>query len=292
MPGGLRRDAGAMTGPLDILYRPRGRFISNRLGAQSSSEVGGFGVFRDQTQFLRHPDARRIDLRATLRDPFGETHVRRFEQRSAIDVYAFVDVSASMRFAGAVDRFAVASDICASLAFSATRIGDRFGVICGGGFSASRIYHPASRSRDATLKAVEALRRTRPNGADVESLLGGAAALGVTRKLVVLISDFRWPPRVIELVFDALALHDVAPVVLVDSFETRPPRWGLLEIQDSESGRRRLMLMRPTLQQRWIAHEASRRQQLAHLAAGRARAPIFIEDRFDSAALSDHLMAA
>lgn len=281
-----------MTVPADLLYRPRGRFRSNRLGAHSSSEVGGFGVFRDQTAFLRHPDARRIDLRATLRDPFGSTYVRRFEQRSAIDVYAFVDVSASMGFAGAVDRFAVACDICASLAFSATRIGDRFGMVSSGGSLGSRIYLPASRSTSAALKAVETLRSTRPRGTDVESLVSGATDLGATRKLVMLISDFRWTRGVIESVFDALALHDVAPVALVDSLESRPPRWGLLEVQDSESGRRRLMLMRPALQQRWIAHEASRRQELTHLAAGRARAPIFIQDRFDPTALSDHLMAA
>lgn len=281
-----------MTVPADLLYRPRGRFRSNRLGAHSSSEVGGFGVFRDQTPFLRHPDARRIDLRATLRDPFGATYVRRFEQRSAIDVYAFVDVSASMGFVGAVDRFAVACYICASLAFSATRIGDRFGMVSGGGSLGSRIYLPASRSASAALKAVETFRNTRPRGTDVESLVSGATDLGATRKLVMLISDFRWTRGVIESVFDAFALHDVAPVALVDSLESRPPRWGLLEVEDSESGCRRLMLMRPTLQQRWMAQEASRRQELAHLAAGRARAPIFIEDEFDPTALSDHLMAA
>ncbi|GLI95622.1 hypothetical protein LMG27198_46140 [Methylocystis echinoides] len=248
-------------------------------------------MLRDQAPFLRHPDARRIDLRATLRDPFGETHVRRFEQRSAIDVYAFVDVSASMGFVGAVDRFSVACDICAALAFSATRIGDRFGVISGGS-SRSGIYLPASRSRDAALKAVEVLRHTLPSGIGAESLFSGARTLGGTRKLVMLISDFRWAPGVIESVFDALALHDVVPVVLVDSSESRPPRWGLLEVRDSESGRRRLMLMRPALQQRWMAQEAVRRQELAHLAAGRARAPIFIEDQLNSAALSQHLIAA
>ena len=102
----------------DLLYRPRGRFRSSQIGAHSSSQVGGFGVFRDQTPFLRHPDARRIDLRATLRDPFGETHVRRFEQRSGVDVVALVDVSASMRVRA--KKFEIAADLCAALAFAAT----------------------------------------------------------------------------------------------------------------------------------------------------------------------------
>lgn len=278
--------------PADILYRPRGRFRSNHVGAHASSEVGGLGVFRDQTPFLRYPDARRIDLRATLRDPFGETRVRRFEQRSAIDVYALVDLSASMGFVGAVDRFAVACDLCAALAFSTTRIGDRFGLIAGGDALRENICLPATRLRSAAFDAVERLRRERPAGAGAQSLKQASMRLGAGRKLALLISDFRWPAPLIESVLDSLALHDVMPVALVDSVELDPPRWGLLELQDAETGRRRMMAMRPSLQRRWIVAEAERRRTLTRLAAGRARAPIFIEDRFDPHSLSFRLMAA
>ena len=284
--------ATAMTrAPADILYRPRGRLRSNHVGAHPSSEVGGFSVFRDQTPFLRHPDARRIDLRATLRDPFGETHVRRFEQRSALDVYALVDLSASMGFVGVVDRFAVACEICFALAFSTTRIGDRFGLIAGSDVLFESLFLPATRMRSAALHAVERLQAQHPVGAGAQSLIQGAARLGADRKLVLLISDFRWLETMIESVFDALALHDVMPVVLVDSVELDPPRWGLLELQDAETGRRRLMLMRPSLRQRWIDTESTRRQRLTHLAAARVRVPIFIENSFDPHALSLRLMA-
>lgn len=276
----------------DILYRPRGRFRSNHAGAHSSSEVGGFGVFRDQAPFLRHPDARRIDLRATLRDPFGETHVRRFEQRSAIDVYAFVDLSASMGFVGAVDRFPVACDLCASLAYSTTGIGDRFGLIAGDVTLREGAFLPATRNRSAAFGAVDKLRRERPAGAGAQSLERAAARLGAGRKLVLLISDFRWPEKQIEGVFDALLQHDVAPVALVDSVELDPPRWGLLQLQDAETGRRRLLVMRPALRQRWLALETERQRRLRHIATGRARAPIFVMDHFDPQAISQRLMAA
>ncbi|QGM96727.1 DUF58 domain-containing protein [Methylocystis parvus] len=281
-----------MKTPFDILYQPRGRFQSNHAGAHVSSEVGGFGVFRDQAPFLRYPDARRIDLRATLRDPFGETYVRRFEQRSAIDVYALVDLSASMAFVGAADRFAVACDLCAALAFSATRIGDRFGLIAGGVDLREDLFLPATRSRAAALQAVERLECVRPIAAHAESLTDAAMRLGATRKLVLLISDFRWARRLTQSVFDSLALHDVLPVALVDSIEFDPPRWGLLELRDPETARRRLMVMRPALRDKWIAAETKRREELIRFAAGRVRAPIFIEDQFDSRSLSSRLMAA
>lgn len=281
-----------MKTPADILYRPRGRFRSNHAGPHGSSEVGGFGVFRDQAPFLRYPDARRIDLRATLRDPFGETHVRRFEQRSAIDVYAIVDLSASMGFVGAVDRFGVASDICAALAFSATRIGDRFGLIAGGAGLREDLFLPATRSRSAAMCAVKRLESIRPVSAHAESLVGAAKRLGAARKLVLLISDFRWPQTLIARVFESFALHDVLPVVLVDSVERSPPRWGLLELHDPETARRRLIVMRPALREKWVEAEAKRRKELIEIAAGRVRPPIFVEDRFDSHSLSSRLMAA
>jgi len=281
-----------MTTPADIIYRPRGRFRSNHIGAHMSSEVGGFGVFRDQAPFLRYPDARRIDLRATLRDPFGETHVRRFELRSAIDVYALVDLSASMGFVGAVDRFAIACDLCAALAFSATWIGDRFGLIGGGGVLRESAFFPATRSRSAALQAVDRLRGERPAGASVDGLKDAWLRLGAGRKLVLLISDFHWPARLVESVFGALALHDVLPVALVDSSEIDPPRWGLLELRDPETARGRMMVMRPALRQKWIDAETTRRERLIRLAAGRVRPPIFVEDRFDPRSLSSRLMAA
>ncbi|TLG77839.1 DUF58 domain-containing protein [Methylocystis sp. B8] len=281
-----------MNSVVDILYRPRGRFVSNHVGAHTSSEVGGFGVFRDQAPFIRYPDARRIDVRATLRDPFGGTYVRRFEQRAAIDVYALVDLSASMGFVGAVDRFRVAVDLCAALAYSTTRVGDRFGLFAFERNLIDRATLPATRSRKAALGAVERLALETPRGSSAKGVLGAAAALGATRKLVFLISDVRWPESLIEQAFDALALHDVAPLVLIDSVETAPPKWGLMELRDSESGRRELLLMRPALQRRWIEAEQARRRSLARLSSLRGRAPIYVKDSFDPIDLSIRLTAA
>jgi uncharacterized protein (DUF58 family) len=281
-----------MTPPADILYRPRGRFRSNVVGAHASSEVGGFGVFRDQVPFLRHPDVRRIDVRATLRDPFDGTHVRRFEQRSSIEVYVVMDLSVSMGFVGSVDRFQVGCHLCESVALSAMRIGDRFGLIGAGGGAKRSLFLGATRARSAALDAIARIRRQGPHGAGVAGLVEAATLLGATRKLVILISDFRWPTEDIRGVFESLALHDVAPLALVDSFETKPPRWGLLELVDSETRNRRLLLMRPALRQRWIEEEQARRRRIAQIAEARARTPIFIEDGIDGRTLSQQLMAA
>lgn len=281
-----------MTAPADIAYRPRGRFRSNQIGSHSSSEVGGFGVFRDQIPFLHHPDARRIDVRATLRDPFGETFVRRFEQRQSIDVCAIVDLSASMGFVGASAKFEVAADLCAALAYSANRIGDRFGLLGCDRTLRQDVFFPATRSRGLALRATERLREASCDGAGADGFLDAAAALGASRRLVFLISDFRWPAAFVERVFDAFSSHDVIPVVIVDSAEEAPPRWGLLELVDAETGKRRIMAMRPRLQARWIEGECERKAMIARLAMGRTRPPIILRDSFEAVEVSRGLTAA
>ena len=60
------------TAQADIVYRPRGRVPGTAVGAHRGRDAGGLGTFRDQVPFLRMPDARRIDVRATLRDSIGQ----------------------------------------------------------------------------------------------------------------------------------------------------------------------------------------------------------------------------
>lgn len=280
-----------MNGPFDIMYRPRGRFPNGAVGAHSASAVGGVGLFRDLVPFLRYPDARRIDIRATLRDPFGETYVRRFEQRASVDLYAIVDLSASMGFSGAANKLALASEICASMAFSATRVGDQFGLIACDRAIRRELFLPATRSRTAALRAAEELRLARCESSSAEGCLDGAALLGARRKIVLLISDFRWPLALAESIFEHLRAHDVVPIVMGDSVEETPPRWGLFELADLESAQRRLVVMRPKLRRQWIEREAIRQKTLRRLAVRYGRAPFLVRDRVNPDELTRHLTA-
>lgn len=280
-----------MTSPDEILYRPRGRFRSNLVGSHSSSEVGGFGVFRDQVSFLRYPDARRIDLRATVRDPYGQIHVRRFEQRQSIDVLAIVDLSASMRFGRACDKVSLSCGIVEALAYSATKIGDRFGLVGCDEAIRENVSLPPTRSKSMALRAAARLRDEIVDGRNAEGFLTAARSLGATRKLVCLISDFQWPRSLLPRVLDAFSPHDAIPFVIVDSLEESPPAWGLFELVDSESGERGIWAMRPGLRERWIEKQRERKSLLLKIAAHHCRPPIFIRDVFDPGMISSRLMA-
>ncbi|QGM46024.1 DUF58 domain-containing protein [Methylocystis heyeri] len=281
-----------MTPPEELRYRPRGCFRSNHVGSHPSTEVGGFGVFRDQAPFLKYPDARRIDLKASLRDPYGQIYVRRFERRQSIDVVAIVDLSASMGCGRACDKVALSCKIVEALAYSATKIGDRFCLIgCDEGMRGNMLL-PPTRSRSLALGVGSRLRQEAFDGRSAKGFLKAAQALGVTRKLVCLISDFRWPHDVVLRVIDAFSAHDAIPIVVLDSSEETPPPWGLMELIDSESGDRRVLAMRPGLRRRWIERERERKFRLSRIAADRCRPPVFVRDVFDSGAISLQLMAA
>ena len=275
----------------DILYRPRWRPGGHRVGAHRGRDAGGLGTFRDQVSFLRLPDARRIDLRASLRDPFEGVFVRRFEEHSPVETYALVDVSASMCFRGRADRRELAQAFCATLARSATRIGDGFGLIACDNTLRDDLFLPATRHRAAARAAAARLREAACDGRGGEGFLEAARRLAGRPKLVFLVSDFRWPEALIEAVFSALALHDVTPVLLADSAEAEDlPAWGLVELDDLEGGGRRLVFLRPSLRRRWIAREVERVERLRRICAPFARPPFRLADRFDAEALSRHLM--
>ncbi|MBB2962112.1 DUF58 domain-containing protein [Methylobacterium sp. R2-1] len=275
----------------DIIYLPRWRLDGYRVGVHRGRDAGGLGTFRDQVSFLRLPDARRIDLRASLRDPFEGVFVRRFEARSPVETYALVDLSASMRFRGRADRRELAGTFCTTLARSATRIGDGFGLIACDNTLRDDLTLPATRHRAAAQAAAARLSEATCEGRGAEGLLEAARRLTGRPKLIFLVSDFRWPEALIEQVFLALALHDVTPVLLADSSEDEGlPNWGLVELDDLEGAGRRLVFLRPSLRRRWIAREAGRVERLRRICAPFARPPFRLADRFDAEALSRHLM--
>jgi len=278
--------------PATIVYRLRDRQRGLRPGAHRGRDTGGLGTFRDQVPFLRLPDARRIDLRASLRDPLEGTWVRRFETRSTVDVWVLVDLSASMRFRGAGTRMDLARDLCCGLAASATRIGDGFGLIAADEAVRDDLTLPATRRTVQALNAVAKLAEAEPRGRGAEGLVQGARRLAGRPKLVFVISDFRWPEAAITALFEVLVFHDVVPVLLADSAEDAAlPAWGLLELDDLEGAGRRVVFMRPALRRRWREREQARLAALTRISGAYGRPPFCLEDRFDAEALSRHLLS-
>ncbi|MCK0208501.1 DUF58 domain-containing protein [Starkeya koreensis] len=271
--------------PYRLRWRPEGIVP----GAHPGHGEGAEGQFRRHVPLLRQPDPRRIDLRISLRDPFGELHVRQFAPRRTVPVAVLVDLSGSMRFGGAVaGRVA---DLCALLALSAVRAGDSFALYGADARLREEVTLPLARRRGLEEEVRERLLAARPGGTGADGLMEAAARLPGRRSLVFLVSDFLMPLETTERLLDALWRHDVVPVVLSDgAVEERLPRWGLIELGDLETGRARLVFLRPGFRARWIAAARARRAALADLFARRGLRPVPLADALDTDALTERLM--
>jgi uncharacterized protein (DUF58 family) len=289
-PGGTRRAPSAA--PADVPYRLPWRSVSVRAGAHRAKLEGSGGFFRDFASLLESPDPRRIDLRVSARDPFERLYVRRFEQKAAITVYALIDVSASMGFRGNTDKMELAAELCAAVASSARRIGDAFGLVgCDSGVR-PELYVPATRARGGEAEMLQRLRDYVPTGRGTQGLIEAAALIAGRRKLVFLVSDFYMTRAETERIFAALSLHDVVPILLSDTLEVeRLPRWGLLSLTDLELGRRRLVVMRPSLRDAWQWRNEARRAELTSIATRFGRAPFEVRDAIDWDRLGAHLIS-
>lgn len=274
-----------------ISYRPHRRAEGVVIGAHRGRGTGGPGVFLDHVSYFHQPDPRRIDLRLTLRDPFETIYVRRYEQRLAIALYAIVDLSRSMRFEGTARKMALVGELCVCLARSAHELGDAFGLIGCDARVRDDFLFPARRDRGLESEVARRFESFVPERANADGLADAAAYLGGKRKLVFLISDFRMPLAKVEAILQSLARHDVVPIIVSDSAEeTALPSLGLIDVRDLETGRHRVVFMRPALRRRWLAQAAEWRQSLVRLFQSYGRPPFELADRLDAYELSRHLL--
>lgn len=271
--------------PYRLRWRPEGIFP----GAHPGHGEGAEGEFRRHVSLLRHPDPRRIDLRASLRDPHGELHVRQFAPRRTVPVAALVDLSGSMRFGAAVRERA--AELCALLALSAVRTGDSFGLFgCDSGVNETASL-PFSRRRGLEEEVRQCLAAAQPRGTGTAGLFEAAERLPGRRALVFLVSDFLMPAGDIDRLLDALWRHDVVPVIVRSgAVEEDLPHWGLMEMGDLETGAARLVFMRPRLRARWLRAARERRQALGALFTRRGLRPVDLKDALDTDALAQRLM--
>ncbi len=258
-------------------------------GHHRSSQTGGGLEFRGNVPLLEAPDPRRLAIRASLSNPFEQWYVRSFRQRSQVPVYLIADLSASMGFRGVRNKLDVLADFTESLAYSVHRSGDRFAFIGCDETARLDFLLPPTHALGAGLELAQRLRNLTLNGRSVAGLAEMPRYLPRQKSLIFLLSDFHFEEQVLADTLNALVSHRVCPVVLWDRAEYQDlPSFGLVSAQDSESGRRRTLLMRPALHERIAAAFASRRASLNELFLKHGVRPLFVDDQFDAERVTEY----
>jgi hypothetical protein len=294
MPAPPTLDDAPLPAPVvrELHYRTGSPALGHFPGHHRSPRGSSGLEFRAHVGLIDAPDARRLDLHASLRDPFGQWRVRVHKERMAIPVAMVADVSASMGFVGTRERLAVLADFVESLAASAWRTGDSFGFVGCDSTVRSDLLLPATRARGAASALVHTLRTLQPEGRSAQGLCVAHHHLGRRRALVFLVSDFHYPLAEVDAVVASLAHHDLVPVVLWDEREFElSASHGIAHVVDPETGRRRWVWWRPALRARWQAAHQQRREALLQRFRSHRLAPLFIEGGFDADAVTRHFHA-
>lgn len=282
-------------------YRLPHRARGPRPGAHPGMGLGAGQTFAAHRRLFDHPDPRRLDLRASLRDPRREWLVRLPSPRIAVPVHAVVDVSASMHFGARRRKLDVVADFVAALGASAFRAGDPLGLVAFDTEPRDDLHRPPRHSRGAGLQMAARLRELvpaeaqqphePPRGAD--ALRRATAALAGRHGLVFIASDFHWPLDELPAVLEALAPACVVPLVVWDPAETEPPAsHAWLALRDAESGARRSLWLREPVRREWRRAVAERRAALQALFTARGLAPFALNGRFDAEAMTRHFIEA
>lgn len=231
-------------------------------------------------------DPRRFDLRASLRDPFGQLLVRVFKQRSILPVYLLADVSASMSFVGQTSKFDLLIEFAHSLAYSAFRVDDPFAFIACDTVVRDELSVSLTRARGVGTLLSKRLRRWAPSGADATGLLAGAEQVASARALVFVVSDYHLPIELLRAILDRLCPHAVVPVVLVDSGEGCAPGIGITHLYDPETRARRTIFLRRSWARRLENRMLEHRRRLIHCFADYDLRPLYLIDNFEPETVS------
>ncbi|CCE25105.1 DUF58 domain-containing protein [Methylotuvimicrobium alcaliphilum] len=259
-------------------------------GAHPGQMVGSGQLFKRHESLLASPDPRRLDLRASLLDPFNHYRVKVFQQHSKIDVLVIADLSASMSIPGGATKLQIAADFLLSCAQSAFESGDNFGFIgCGHGIEKKWLF-PKGLRMGRVQELARDLSRVR-SGQGGNGLFQVEPYLPLRRSLVFLLSDFHFDLNRLSRLAGLFGRHAVVPLVLWDPAEYADlPEWGIVKFQDSENRRTRTLLMRPGLKRKIIEAYEQRRDRLRHGLRSKGAEPVFIEGRYEASALTNYFL--
>lgn len=214
--------------------------VNDVLAGEYESVFKGRGMeFDEVREYTPGDDIRSIDWNVTART--GKPFVKRFREERELTVLFVVDLSASGSF-GSVRQLKkeVAAEVCALLAFAATKNNDKVGLIV---FTDSvEMFIPPKKGTRHVLRVIREILTFQPEQmkTDVAQALDYVGRVQSRRAVVFLISDFQAqgfekPMRVLG------RRHDMIAVTISDPREVGLPDVGLIELEDAETGERVLV---------------------------------------------------
>jgi uncharacterized protein (DUF58 family) len=219
------------------------RLVNDSLAGEYHSVFKGRGMdFDEVREYMPGDEVRTIDWNVTARA--GRPFIKKFVEERELTLMLVVDVSASGDFgSGTQSKREMAAELASVLAFSAIHNNDKVGLIL---FSDQvELYVPARKGRKHVLRLVREILGFDPahRGTNLVNALDFANHVLSRRAIVFLLSDFQStgdPSAAIDALRRAIrqthARHDLVAMRVHDPREDELADFGLLAVEDSETG--------------------------------------------------------
>jgi uncharacterized protein (DUF58 family) len=211
------------------------RLSDHIFGGEYHSTFKGRGMtFSEVRQYQFGDDVRNIDWNVTAR--YNEPYVKVFEEERELTMMLMVDISGSNLF-GTDEQFKneIATEIAATLAFSATQNNDKIGLIL---FSDNiELYIPPKKGRSHVLRIIRELIEFEPKSkrTNISEALKFLSNVMKKKAIVFILSDFIADDYKQTLKI-AANKHDITGIRIYDKHEESIPNLGMVQMQDEESG--------------------------------------------------------
>lgn len=227
------------------LHLQAGRRVDNPFAGSYRSAFRGRGMeFEEVRPYLPGDDVRHIDWNVTARA--GSPFIKEFREERELTLVLVMDVSGSVRFGGGgrdgrTDKRLQIARLAGALAYAAIRNGDRVGLVS----FTDRVerFLPPRKARGHAWAVLQASfeRHAERGGTDLAGTLDFVGRVVKRRAVISVLSDFL-APRPWERSLAALARrHHVSAFLVHDPLEQALPAVGLIELEDAETGTRRLV---------------------------------------------------
>lgn len=217
-----------------IEIRTKGK-VNNLFGGEYQSAFKGRGMeFSEVREYTYGDDIRQIDWNVTART--GDPFIKQFEEEREQTLMLCVDISPSGIFGSqGQSKMELSIEICAVLAFSAIKNGDKVGLILFTDEIEKVI--PPKKGRLHVLRLIRELLTTEPKGTgtDISEALSYVNRLLNRRAIIVLASDFQDDQYDRQLKITNRK-HDLVNIFINDKFEDELPDLGLVPLRDAETG--------------------------------------------------------
>ncbi|MFI3286917.1 MAG: DUF58 domain-containing protein [Rikenellaceae bacterium] len=220
------------------------RGLSNEIfaGKYHTAFKGRGMAFSEVREYRIGDDVRDIDWNVTART--RSPHIKMYEEERELTLMLLIDVSGSGVFGThTMYKRQLATEIAATLAFSAASNNDKVGVIL---FSDKvEKFIPPKKGRQHVLRIITDLIDFEPEskGTDIAAALKFFVGVQKKRCTAFVLSDFIDGGKITgedsQILSITSSKHDLVALRLYDKRESEMPNVGIVEVVDSETGEKK-----------------------------------------------------